>query len=307
MQPLIKYAIPYCLTLAAFATVQLFASYGTSSLPASAAKIPDGLSTFQTVRAIKMPTSLDFCGEAVPLDNFDARERFDRELHDNAYKYGSLLMVLKLSNRIFPIIEPILAEQGVPQDFKYLAVAESALRDATSPAGAKGIWQFMPATAREYGLTVNDEIDERFNLEKVTAAACRYLKNANGRYNNWTLTAASYNAGMGGVSNNMAGQNGHSYYDISMTEETNRYVFRILAFKEIMHDAAAYGFFLDKEDLYNPIETALAEVTGPENWGAFAERYGTSFRVLKALNPWIMSNSFSNSARKTYLVKIPKK
>ncbi len=307
MQPIIKHAIPYCMTLAAFATVQLFASYGTSSVPVAAAKVPDGLSTFQTVRAIKMPASLDFCGETVPLDNFDARERFDRELHDNAYKYGSLLMVLKLANRIFPIIEPILAEQGVPQDFKYLAVAESALRDATSPAGAKGIWQFMPATAREYGLTVNDEIDERFNLEKVTLAACRYLKNANGRYNNWTLTAASYNAGMGGVSNNLAGQRGHSYYDISMTEETNRYVFRILAFKEIMHDPAAYGFFLDKEDMYNPVETALAEVTGPENWGAFAERYGTSFRVLKALNPWIMSNSFSNSARKTYLVKIPKR
>ena len=307
MQSLVKYALPYCLSLAAFGTVLLFTSYGTSSQSALAAKIPAGVATFQTVRAIKMPSSLDFCGETVPLDNFDARERFDRELHDNAYKYGSLLMVLKLSNRIFPIIEPILAEQGVPQDFKYLAVAESALRDATSPAGAKGIWQFMPATAREFGLTVNDEIDERFNLEKVTLAACKYLKNANSRYNNWTLTAASYNAGMGGVSNNLAGQNGHSYYDISMTEETNRYVFRILAFKEIMHDPEAYGFFLDADDRYQPIETSLAEVTGAENWGQFAEKYGTSFRVLKALNPWIMSNSFSNSARKTYLVKIPKR
>ncbi len=307
MSPLIKYAVPYCLSLAAFGTVALFTSYGTSSLPVPAAKIPENVRTFQTVRAIKMPSSLDFCGEPVPLDNFDARERFDRELHDNAYKYGSLLMVLKLSNRIFPIIEPILAEQGVPQDFKYLAVAESALRDATSPAGAKGIWQFMPATAREYGLTVNDEIDERFNLEKVTVAACRYLKNANSRYNNWTLTAASYNAGMGGVSNNMTGQSGHSYYDISMTEETNRYVFRILAFKEIMHDPAAYGFFLDSDDQYNQIESSLAEVTGAVNWGNFAAQYGTSFRVLKALNPWIMSNSFSNSAHKSYLVKIPKR
>ena len=291
-----------------------------------------------------MHDALDFCGEPVPLDNFDTRERFDRELHDNAYKYGSLLIVAKMSHRVFPIIEPILAEQGVPQDFKYLAIAESALREATSPAGARGIWQFMPATAREnglkindyvderrdfkkstkaaksagvailpatarqYGLIVNEEVDERLHLEKETVAACQYLKDAFRRYNNWTLTAASYNAGMGGVSTAMQTQRGNSYYDISMTDETNRYIFRILAFKEIMHDIAAYGYFLDSDDYYAPLDTSLVEVTNAvPSLGDFAQQYGISYRTLRALNPWIQSTRLTNANHHAYLVKILRK
>jgi membrane-bound lytic murein transglycosylase D len=302
-----KYLIGYCITLTACATVWLFSSYLPPRQSAEAAKRPDGATAFQDIRAIKTPSSLDFCGESVPFENFDAKERFDRELHDNAYKYGSLLMVLKLSHRIFPVIEPIMAENGLPNDFKYLAVAESALRDATSPAGAKGIWQFMPATARQYGLVVNEEIDERFNLEKVTVAACKYLQDAQRRYGNWTLAAASYNAGMGGVSGSMTAQKGKSYYDISMTEETNRYLFRILAFKEIMQDPSKYGFYLDSDDYYNQQETSIVEVNGAANWGDFAAQYGTSYRVLKALNPWIVGNFLSNGAHKAYMVRVPRR
>lgn len=302
-----KYLIAYCTTLTAFLTVWLFSSYLPPRTTAAAAKRPDGSTAFQDIRAIKTPSSLDFCGEPVPFDNFDAKERFDRELHDNAYKYGSLLMVFKLSHRVFPVIEPIMAQNGIPSDFKYLAVAESALREATSPAGAKGIWQFMPATARQYGLVVNEEIDERFNLEKVTVAACRYLQDAQRRYGNWTLAAASYNAGMGGVSGSMTAQKGTSYYDISMTEETNRYLFRILAFKEIMQDASKYGFYLDGDDYYNEIDASVVEVTGAANWGDFAKQYGTSYRVLKALNPWIVGNFLTNREHRAYLVKVPRR
>ncbi len=301
-----KFLVPYLMSLAAFVTVFLFGSFGKTPDFARGAQVPNGTAAFQEVRAIKMPSSLDFCGEAVPLDNFDARERFDRELHDNAFKYGSMLQIFKLSGRIFPIIEPIMAENGIPQDFKYLAVAESALRDLTSPAGAKGVWQFMPATARQYGLVVNDEVDERMNLDKVTRAACKYLNDGFRRYNNWTLTAASYNAGMGGVSNNMVGQKGTDYYGISMSEETNRYVFRILAFKEIMRGAPNYGFFLDADDYYSALPTSLVEVAGGiANWGDFAQQYGCSYRQLKALNPWILANHLTNKERKQYLVRVP--
>ena len=263
--------------------------------------------SFQTIYAPPIPDIIELAGEALPKDKFDALERFDRELMGISFSHGTTMANIKLAARYFPTIEPILAKNGIPDDFKYLAVTESNLRNATSPAGAKGLWQFMPATAREYGLEVSDEIDERYNIEKVTQAACTFLNRAYKDFGSWTLAAASYNMGGGRLKGHIKTQKHESYYDLNMNTETSRYVPRILAFKYIMKNPETYGFYLEKKDLYPPLPAyKTVQVSTPiENWSDFAREHGVTYKNFKVHNPWILGDKLTNKARKTYEVKIP--
>ncbi len=252
------------------------------------------------------PEKVDFCDEETPLKILDVRERLDRELVVNSNLHGSTILIFKRANRVFPIIEPILAKNGIPDDFKYLAVIESALINATSPAGAKGVWQFMPDTAKEKGMEVNDIIDERYHLEKSTEAACQYILNAKAKLGTWTLAAASYNGGMGGMSKQVSIQKTNNYYDLLLIEETYRYVFRILALKEIMENPNLYGFDMSNEKLYPIIETKKIQIDSTiNNLTDFAIRQGINYKILKIHNPWLRDTKLENKLKKVYEIEIP--
>lgn len=252
------------------------------------------------------PNAAEFAGELAPLHIEDVRERFERELIVNANLDASTLLIIKRSARFFPIIEPILEKNGVPDDFKYLAVAESALMNATSSAGAKGFWQFMPTTAKERGMEVTDFVDERYHVEKSTEAACKYLLDAKRKFGSWTLAAASYNGGMAGVQKQMDIQNETNYYDLLLTEETHRYVFRILALKEVMKNPATYGFTFSAAELYKPIPTKKVVVdTTINDLVRFAKLQGINYKTLKYHNPWLRDKKLPNLNRKSYEILIP--
>lgn len=252
------------------------------------------------------PNAAEFAGEPTPLHVEDVRERFERELIVNANLDASTLLIIKRSARFFPIIEPILEKNGVPDDFKYLAVAESALMNATSSAGAKGFWQFMPTTAKERGMEVTDFVDERYHVEKSTEAACKYLLDAKRKFGSWTLAAASYNGGMAGVQKQMDIQNETNYYDLLLTEETHRYVFRILALKEVMKNPATYGFTFSAAELYKPIPTKKVVVdTTINDLVRFAKLQGINYKTLKYHNPWLRDKKLPNLNRKSYEILIP--
>jgi hypothetical protein len=252
------------------------------------------------------PTAIDFAGEKVPLQIADVRERLDRELLVNANLHSSTILIMKRANRAFPIIEPILKQYGVPDDFKYLAVIESALTNAVSPSGAKGVWQFMPDTAKEKGMEVNEGVDERYHLQKATEAACKYLVAAKQKFGNWTLAAASYNGGMNGVNTKIVEQQVTDYYDLLLTDETSRYVFRILALKEIMKHPELYGFEVDKNELYDNIPTKIIEVDSSiTDLAVFAKKQGINYKILKIHNPWLRDKKLSNPTKKKYLIEIP--
>ena len=252
------------------------------------------------------PVEIDFAGEKVPLQIDDVKERFDRELIVNANLHSSTIIILKRANRAFPIIEPILAKYGVPDDFKYLAVIESALVNATSSAGAKGVWQFMPATAKEKGMEVTEVVDERYDLIKSTEAACIYLLKAKEKFGNWTLAAASYNGGMTGVQNKLDEQRVSSYYDVLLTDETARYVFRILALKEIMKNPTMYGFDLSQKELYKGLQTKTVMVDSTiNNLADFAISQGINYKILKIHNPWLRDRKLLNPNKKVYQIEIP--
>lgn len=262
----------------------------------------------QVITSIDLTKEYDFAGEAVPKNNFDALERLDRELSVNSYWEANTLINLKASVRYFSVIEPILARYGVPDDFKYMAVAESNLRNEVSPAGAKGIWQFLESTAEYYGLEISTEVDERYHLEKSTEAACKYLKEYYDQLGNWTLAAAAYNMGAPRLTKYLEEQKAQSYYDLNLNSETSRYVFRVIAMKEIMRNPVSYGFYLDTEDLYQPLRYNIVTVEeAVPSWGEFAVAHGTTYRMLKVFNPWLMTNSLTNKAMKKYEVKIPLK
>ena len=256
---------------------------------------------------VPIPEKLTFAGEEVPIHYFDVRESLDRELLVNSYFHSQTLRLLKLAPRYFPIIEPILKENGIPDDFKYLAVAESAFNErAVSPAGAAGFWQFLSRTATDYGLEVNAEVDERYHLEKATVAACKYLNESYARYSNWAMVAASYNAGRAAMDRHMTRQKETSYYDLLLVEETTRYVFRILALKLIMEDPEKYGFRVREKDKYPMIPMKIVEVNGPVNdFAEFAQAYGINYKILKMFNPWLRDTFIKNPSRKTYQIKIP--
>ena len=249
---------------------------------------------------------MDFSGEEVPTFMADVQERLDKEMITNMNYHTNTTLVIKRANKVFPIIEPILAKYGVPDDFKYLAVIESSLVNAVSPAGARGVWQFMPATAKEKGMEVSDEVDERYHLEKSTEAACKYLLGAKEKFGSWTLAAASYNGGMNGISKKMEEQQVDNYYDLLLTEETSRYVFRILALKDIMKNSDKYGFSIPKEALYYTIPTKKIVIDSSiTDLAKFAKTQGVNYKILKIHNPWLRDKKLTNNSRKKYEIEIP--
>ena len=267
-------------------------------------------SGFSDVLNPKIPEKVSICGQTVSLDPLDYAERYDRELTSLIYTHGNTLLMIKRANRYFPQIAPILKANGIPQDLLYLACVESTLNPrAVSGAKAAGIWQFMPSTAKEYGLEVNDEVDERFNIEKSTAAACRYFKKALAKYgNDWDSVFASYNGGMNRISTQLDSQLADGALDLYLADETQRYPFRVMATKAIMENPDAYGFNITADQLYRPRVVDIVDVNGPvESWAKWAADRGISYRDLREENPWIRAPKLTNKAGKTYKVRVPRK
>jgi membrane-bound lytic murein transglycosylase D len=260
------------------------------------------------VYSVNLPKSLDFAGEAVPLHQPDIKERVDREFLVNTYWQSNGILLIKRAQKYFPIIEPILAENGVPDDFKYLAVIESGLQNVSSPAGARGFWQIMTGTGRELGLEVNDNVDERYHIEMSTKAACDYLKESKSKFGSWTLAGAAYNAGNGGINKQLEAQGVGSYYDLLLGEETGRYVFRILALKEILKNPKNFGFNVDPTHGYEVIPTKNVLVDYEvDDLSAFAKANDINYKILKIHNPWLREPSLNNKSKKKYTIAIPEK
>jgi len=260
------------------------------------------------VFSLTIPDQLEFCGEKVPMERLDVRERLDRELLINTYWQSSTLIAHKRANRWFPLIEEILKREGVPEDMKYLSVIESGLANVVSPAGATGYWQFMKETGTLYGLEISGEVDERYDMEKSTIAACKYLKASYKRYGNWALAAASYNLGVGGVDKQLGRQKQDRYFNLQLNDETSRYVFRMLAMKEVLQDPERYGFHLRAKDLYQPYRTRVLEINGAvDDLAQFAIDNETDYRTLKLLNPWLRDSRLANQNGKAYKVLLPGK
>lgn len=258
------------------------------------------------VYAPVIPDTMTFCGETVPLETYYVREALDNELIINMYRQSSTLLYFKRANRYFPIIEPILKRNNIPEDMKYLCVIESGLTNASSPAKAQGFWQFIPSTGTKYGLTSNDEIDLRNNIELSTEAACKYIRSLYNRFHSWSAAAAAYNCGENGLSRRMQDQGTNVYYDIRLNSETGRYVYRILAMKLIMQHPQQYGYFVRRCDLYPPIPTRTATLSGQNvDLYQFARNNNTTYKMLRTLNPWLQTDNLKNKANITYTVKLP--
>ena len=257
--------------------------------------------------SVPLPEELNFAGERVPLERFDVLESLDRELLSNAYFHSQTIRFVKMAPRYFSLVDPILKENGVPADFKYLCLAESNFDErAVSPAGAVGLWQFLKGTATDYGLEVGKEVDERYHIEKATVAACKYLLDSYQKYGSWALVAASYNAGRNFTSEQMERQKTDSYYDLLLGQETGRYLFRILALKTIMENPEKYGFRVSDEEKYPVIETRMVEVKGAvPSFADFAKQHEVSYKMLKQFNPWLREHFLTNPGGKTYRIKIP--
>lgn len=279
------------------------------SIPNASGQLLHPAKEFSEVFSPDIPNFVFFADKKIDLDRDDMYERYDRELTSMAYTHGNTLLTLKRANKYFPVIIPILRENNVPEDLIYLACIESNLNTrALSPAKAAGIWQFMPATAREYGLEVNDYVDERYDIEKSTKAACKYLKRAYSKFGNWESVAASYNGGLQRISKELESQQQKSAFDLYLTDETNRYMFRLLAMKEIIEHPERYGFHLDDEQLYYPATYEKVKINTPvEDWPRWAKDHGISYFTLREHNPWIKAKSLPNKTGKTYEVKIPSK
>jgi hypothetical protein len=250
-----------------------------------------------------------YCGERFPMDNTDVRQRLDAELLRTIYFHSQTILALERAHAVFPVIEPILKAEGVPDDLKYLAVAESNLTNAISPSGAKGIWQFMKSAAAEHHLEVSEEVDERYHLEKATVAACRYLRGQRNKLGSWILAAAAYNGGPERISQEVARQGAKSFFDLNLAaDETMRYPFRIMAIKEVMQHPELYDYEIDPSHLYAPLSGYRVErvVGGIPNLATFASERGISYRTLKVYNPWLMGSKLTNIPGKVYEVRIPR-
>ena len=259
------------------------------------------------IYTINIPEKMDFCGEVVPTFDQDVMERLDRELLVNTYWQSNSLLYHKRASKWFPVIVPILKANGIPEDFKYLALVDSGLMNVVSPAGASGFWQILKSTAQGYGLEVNKDVDERYNVVRSTEAACKYLNEAFKLYGNWTLAAASYNMGMGGVNKQLKRQKAKTYYDLLLNRETSRYVFRIIAAKEIHKNPTQYGFHYREKDLYKPRETYSITIdTTVSDLALFAELNKVNYKILKIFNPWMRQSFLPNKSRKKYKVLFPK-
>lgn len=270
--------------------------------------IDKNVSETYRISAIDIPEDLNFADEVVPQNDPEILERVDREFLVNTYWQSNALLLMKRANKYFPIIEPILAKNRIPDDFKYLAVAESGLQNVVSHAGATGFWQIMKPTAREYGLEVNANVDERYHLEKSTQVACEYLNKWKKKFGSWTMTAAAYNAGPGAINKFMGIQKVDDYYDLLLGQETGRYVFRIMAIKEILSNPDKYGFDIDKDDMYKAVPTFSIEVDEPIlSFADFSNQYEINYKILKRHNPWLREPHLNNSSRKKYTIEIPNK
>jgi len=254
----------------------------------------------QAIKAPSINRPFDFAGESVPGDNQDVLDRLDRELVVNTYLHGSTLLNLKMTGRYFPMIEKVLNDENIPEDFKYLVPVESNFVNATSPAGAKGFWQLMPSTARDLGLIVNDKVDERYNVELATRAACKFIRSLYNKFGNWTLVAAAYNGGGARIDRELKAQKVNNFYDLYLNPETSKYIFRILAIKEVMSSPSNFGYDIDQVELYKPIvatrqidvDRAIPDLT------AFAIENGTTYRMLRYLNPWIIDRDLPAYGKK---------
>ncbi len=259
-----------------------------------------------TIQSYPLPENLNFAGESVPIHIPDVYERMDRELMVNAYWHSNSLLMIKRVNKYFPIIEPILKKHNVPADFKYIAVIESGLINATSPAGAKGIWQIMKSTAKDFKLEVNNNVDERYHLEKTTELACKYFLEAKEKFGSWTLAAASYNSGRARIARYLSTQQADNYYDLLLGEETGRYVFRILAMKELLNNPERYGFEVPETHMYKRVVTRKLPVdTAISNLASFAKMHQVNYKELKIFNPWLLENHLNNKSRKQYYIEVP--
>lgn len=258
------------------------------------------------IYSLVIPSKLDFAGEAVPLNKFDVRESLDREMLLNTYWQSQSILMHKRAYRWFKIILPILKKNQIPEDFKYVAMIESGFTNAVSPSGASGFWQFLDKTGLHYGLTVNTNVDERYHVEKATEAACKYFKEAYAKFGNWTMVAASYNMGITGIYKQSELQKTNTYYDLLLNQETGRYVYRILALKEIIEHPAKYGFIIRKKDIYPAVPFQKVKIDSTiSNLVNFAETVGTNYKVLKLLNPWLRENSLDNKEKRTYEIEVP--
>lgn len=256
--------------------------------------------------AVNIPQNPSFANETVPIDRFYVKEALEREITVNAYFHSASILIIKKANRWFPVIEPILKKYNIPDDFKYLAVAESALENVVSPAGASGFWQLMKTTAKEYNLEVNEDIDQRYDIELATEAACKYLQKSYEKYGNWTMVAASYNAGMGRIDTELQRQKHKNYYDMSFGVETGRYIYRIIALKAMLQNPTDYGFIIRDEDKYNTfqlksiiIDSAISDIP------AFAKKHNLTYKEFKIYNPWIRQVYLANASGKKYRIQLP--
>ena len=261
----------------------------------------------QYIHDVELPKAMDFCGEPVPLERFYVRESLERELLVNTYRHASTLLLMKRTTRWLPVIEPIMKKNNLPSDFKYLAMIESDLTNAVSPSKAVGFWQFLEGTGKQYNLEIYKEVDMRYHQEKETQAACDFLKDLYRRFKSWTLAAAAYNCGGGRISKTIEEQQVTSYYDMLLPNETERYIYRILAFKLIMENPEKYGFHISDEGWYQPLEYKTITVTETiENLAQFAIDQGTNLKMLKYYNPWLRSDKLTISEGNSYVIKLPK-
>ncbi len=303
-----KKHIPLIATIVVLLSIMSIFSF-SSKEHAENISVLNSLKEKYTIFAIPKPSStIYFANERVPLENPDIWERYDKELLKNTYWQSNTLLLHKRAAKYFPVIEPILKKNNLPDDFKYLALIESGLENVTSPAGAKGFWQIMKSTAKEFNLEVNSEVDERYHIKKSTQAACDFLNSAKAKFGSWTLAAAAYNMGRSGLLKQMNRQKSYTYYDLLLNNETSRYVFRILAIKEIIENPKKYGFQFRKEDLYENILTYEVMVdTSINSWADFSKEYGINYKILKLHNPWLRESYLTNKLKKKYYIEIPQK
>jgi membrane-bound lytic murein transglycosylase D len=266
-----------------------------------------GMYTINQWNVPSLPKQISFANEKVPMERWDVKEKFDREFLLNYYSPGAIIYLIKLANKNFPVLSERLKANGVPDDFKYLCIAESNMQSwAVSSSGAVGYWQFLNGTGTGYGLEISSQVDQRQDLAKATDAACKYLKTAYEKFGNWTAAAASYNCGMGGYNTQATFQRTTNYYDLQLPEETNKYIFRILTFKYLLENAKELGFNVDDEEKYQPVATRALTVTSTiPDLTQFAINNGTSYRILRLLNPWLKGKSLVVNNGKTYTVQLP--
>ena len=276
---------------------------GIKTTTVTVPRVPD---TLYNIQSFKLPDIVTFAGEKMPLDNFDTRESLKREILTSAYRHSSTILIIMRAHRYLPLIERILKKNNVPDDFKYLVAAESEYSNMVSPAGATGFWQIMPETGKEEGMEINTVVDERYDVEKSTQFACDYFLKSYEKYGNWTLAAASYNGGRNGIDEQIGIQHQNDYYDLLLSEETARYIFRAVAYKLVITDPLNYGFKIGEEDLFPELKYFEVKVDSAiTDFSAFALKFGTNYKMLKFLNPWLRKPYLSPKLNKEYLIKIP--